>query len=1235
MMMMGAVPIIDLTAETLPSSSPLKRSIEDEEPSSPPADNGNKRQEVIALSDDDEEDNSNKYNNTNNENTNNYTMGNVSGNEPRNGFNGGQNIAQNVTNFKADSGVLTAKDNYEKVIRELRNDKRSIKGALESLETTSVVLNKKLVQREREVIEAEKKWGLLVKVQQTTTTQTLLAEEAFNSLERLRQRRNATRNKLENVKGKLSVIRGQWDEFLVQKNLKLHRVSQELDSERRDQFVSGTVLERQRILNELSKLEADLRAGRLSPLAFTKAKNDLQTRLDSLNVGGKGGVPKDNAFDRSIDTAIDLLQRNETRTLPTKRQLYQQMDIIKRFKTNFENGIASDVVQRSRVRDATEFLFRNGVKMPLVYETLQDYGIQFRDSRILSIDKRAQYYKSIDVARDLVRNSNRELSVKARIIELLNILKNLRQYIDAGLPPTTILKQQVGKAVIELKEQGLKMNKLYENLAKYGIAGSLEELNNQMQFQSKDIPLVVPDFFNWDAYSLDPESEAAPSSTSLPNVSNIHSSEDQEHIRALLENVKQDESEIEGETMTPDELTVNLLKHQRIGLQWMLNVEKSSKKGGILADDMGLGKTVQIIALMLAHRSKDHTKKTNLIVGPVSVLRSWQGEIETKVKKSTSFKCFIYGGTSGAKVNLWDQLARYDAVLISYQTLAMEFKKHWPQRLSNTDAKHLPPVPQLSALNTLKERREYWSPFFCNESDFFRVILDEGQNIKNKNTQSAKACCTLSTAYRWILSGTPIQNNMGELYSLIRFLRIPPYHREERFNTDIGRPMATNRNDHYSNEDRRRTINKIRILLKAIMLRRSKTDKIDGKSILELPSKHVNIDEAQLQGDELEFYTALESKNQKLARKLLERRVKGNYSSVLTLLLRLRQACCHPELVRTGELKAEGARIANGKSFENDWMRLYQRIISMTSEQRDTVTSSTDTMICFWCMEQLEPESSCVLTGCGHLLCEACVEPFVEESSNYPNALRDQKGLTSVPCKKCGKLTKETEVVSLLLYDQVVNRKFTMNDLHEEYQGEMERQKSRLQGTRKPVLENLTPSTKMLQCMQLISNVTKNSVSEKILIFSQFTTFFDLLEQFLARDLQIPYLKYTGNMNSQQRSEIISQFYRESDKRVLLISMKAGNSGLTLTCANHVIIVDPFWNPFVEEQAQDRCYRISQTKEVFVHRLFIKNSVEDRIAELQKRKREMVDAAMDPSKMDGVNRLGAQELGFLFGLNSL
>lgn len=101
-----------------------------------------------------------------------------------------------------------------------------------------------------------------------------------------------------------------------------------------------------------------------------------------------------------------------------------------------------------------------------------------------------------------------------------------------------------------------------------------------------------------------------------------------------LENVKQSESIIDGEALTPEDMTVNLLKHQRLGLHWLLQVENSAKKGGLLADDMGLGKTIQAIALMLANRSEESKCKTNLIVAPVSVLRVWKGELETKVKNA-------------------------------------------------------------------------------------------------------------------------------------------------------------------------------------------------------------------------------------------------------------------------------------------------------------------------------------------------------------------------------------------------------------------------------------------------------------------------------------------------------------------------------------------------------------------------------------------------------------------------
>lgn len=1150
-----------------------------------------------------------------------------------------------ITNEETKDLVMS-QDDREIELKQLKSEEQLLKATLESLQTNSAILKRKLVKRETEVEDAEKKLNLLLKSATNTEkpisrTQKILTDEAESNVQRLKHKRQNTKLKSDNVMKKIHEFVHKWNTFVIEKNKKLQQYA---ITANRDNLAAETVMERKKLLTQRDKIDIMFGEGTLSAATYRQIKDEIEKKLDTLTVNDENDIKSDKGitnhdmqstdlFGKSLDTAKELLAQNKSRTEITKRSLYQQLDIIRRYRDNFEMAITCDISMRNRAREAAEILFHNGVKMPLVYETLQDYGIQYRNPAILSVDKRAQYFKSLDVARDLVKNSNRSSTVKAKIVDSLTILQNLRQYIDAGLPPTRVLKEQAGVAIVELKEQGLKMDKLYDNVRKYGIITTRDELDLLKQYRTPDIS----DQMNWGEESYSAYENRNSYQDNYQNdihVANIHAAEDQEHIRALLENVKQDEAEIEGEALTPEELTVNLLKHQRVGLQWLLNVEKSKKKGGLLADDMGLGKTVQAIALMIANRAEDDDCKTNLIVAPVSILRSWQGEMETKIKKFINFKSFIYGGTNGEKVQNWRELAKYDAVLISYQTLAIEYKKHWPQRLGDNQ-KNLPPVPQLAALNSLKEENEYWSPFYCNESNFYRIILDEGQNIKNKNTKAAKACCTLSATYRWVLSGTPIQNSMNELYSLIRFLRIPPYHREERFNADIGRPLGNNKNNEYDSEDRKRTIKKVRILLKAIMLRRSKADKIDGEPILELPPKVVEIEEAQLEGEELEFYANLENKNQKLAQKLLQQKVKGNYSSVLTLLLRLRQACCHPELVITGERKAEGTKVANGKSFENDWLRLYRRIVQMTPEQQDTVSNSMDVMICFWCMEQLEPESSCILTGCGHPLCDACLEPLLEEASNSPTARRSEKGILYVPCKKCKMMTKETDIVSYSLFDQVVNQKFSQENLYDEFRSEMERQKLRIQNKYVPDLDKLQPSTKMRQCMDVIKKVMDKSDTEKILVFSQFTTFFDLFQHFLAKDMKVSFLKYTGSMNAEQRSDVINQFYREQDKRILLISMKAGNSGLTLTCANHVVIVDPFWNPYVEEQAQDRCYRISQTREVHVHRLFIKNSVEDRIAELQKRKREMVDAAMDPSKIDGINTLGARELGFLFGLNSL
>lgn len=155
---------------------------------------------------------------------------------------------------------------------------------------------------------------------------------------------------------------------------------------------------------------------------------------------------------------------------------------------------------------------------------------------------------------------------------------------------------------------------------------------------------------------------------------------------------------------------------------------------------------------------------------------------------------------------------------------------------------------------------------------------------------------------------------------------------------------------------------------------------------------------------------------------------------------------------------------------------------------------------------------------------------------------------------------------------------------------------------------------------------------EKVLIFSQWTSLLDLLE-IPIDNAGFGYRRYDGSMSPDMRGEAVDDFKDPSkDVRIMLVSLKAGNAGLNLNVASQVIILDPFWNPYIEEQAIDRAHRIGQQNEVTVHRVLIAETVEDRIIALQDQKRALISEALDEKSGHNIARLGVQELAYLFGV---
>ena len=169
-------------------------------------------------------------------------------------------------------------------------------------------------------------------------------------------------------------------------------------------------------------------------------------------------------------------------------------------------------------------------------------------------------------------------------------------------------------------------------------------------------------------------------------------------------------------------------------------------------------------------------------------------------------------------------------------------------------------------------------------------------------------------------------------------------------------------------------------------------------------------------------------------------------------------------------------------------------------------------------------------------------------------------------------------------------------------------------------------SSKLNQCIEIIEDAIKGD--HKILLFSGYTSMFPLIQKELEKR-NIKYFKLIGSTKVDERIEMVEKFNNDPKIKVFLISLKAGGTGLNLTGADIVIHYDPWWNISTENQATDRAYRIGQKKNVQVYKLITKDSIEEKIYELQKKKEKLMDNMLD-TKTAFINRFTKEEIMNLF-----
>ncbi|WP_416548581.1 SNF2-related protein [Limnohabitans sp. DCL3] len=299
------------------------------------------------------------------------------------------------------------------------------------------------------------------------------------------------------------------------------------------------------------------------------------------------------------------------------------------------------------------------------------------------------------------------------------------------------------------------------------------------------------------------------------------------------------------EVPVPATLQATLRPYQQQGLNW-LQFLRTHHLAGILADDMGLGKTLQTLAHILTEKEAGRLVQPALIVAPVSLLGNWQREA---ARFCPTLRTHIHHGL--LRHETAQDLSGFDIVLTPYSLLHRD--------------------------------RELWMAI-----DWHLLVLDEAQNIKNANTHAAQTVGDIPATHRLCLSGTPMENHLGELWSLFHFLMPGFLGSQKRFGELFRNPI-----ERQGNSDK---LDQLRKRITPFMLRRTK-DVVAS----ELPPKIETLMPVPLQGAQADLYETIRLGMEKTVRDALNTQgLAKSQITILDALLKLRQVCCDPRLLKMG-----------------------------------------------------------------------------------------------------------------------------------------------------------------------------------------------------------------------------------------------------------------------------------------------------------------------------------------------
>ena len=540
----------------------------------------------------------------------------------------------------------------------------------------------------------------------------------------------------------------------------------------------------------------------------------------------------------------------------------------------------------------------------------------------------------------------------------------------------------------------------------------------------------------------------------------------------------------------PEGFKGRLRNYQAESLVW-LQFLKQAGLGGCLALDMGLGKT----PVLLAHIQLTRDIGPSLVVAPPAVIGNWQSEAHRFVPE---LRVVIHHGPGRwSAETMPDMVEQVDLVITTYGTA----------------------VRDIDSLERIS-----WST----------IVADEAQAIKNHNSETARQLRRLSGKNRITLTGTPIENGLGDLWSIINFCNPGLLGSRSYFVAAMSSVTAS--------ED---------------------SSVISGISATENDTRHGNI--SDLSRNNTQNNTPLQD----------------GFGANFTKNGQLKQKSLGPTERDDRKTTTQSVNDASG---EDALAALNGLLIFRRTKAEPLIAAELP--------DRIDEVDHCTMTREQVGLYQAVLDQLALDTAESDNTTH-KKGFV---------------LAAITALKQICNHPVNYRDDSKGIAGR---------------------SGKLVRLEEIMDKVFL--AQEKVLIFTHFASWGERLALYLSEQTGIPIACYHGGLSRGARDRMIAEFQNKKGASALVLSLKAGGTGLNLTAANHVVLYDRWWNPAVEDQARDRAWRIGQRNTVICHRLVCPGTVDERVEEIVAGKRHIANMVLP--KSSSIGDLDSQQLQVALGIN--